>query len=554
MRDFAKLSRQERDAILHRFASEMLQDKASIDNRLVLSELERIVYGGFTHPENARSCRLMFMSERDSLPLRSQSIVDAWIDKFTTEYQIERKCISNLITCHLDLGDSITSLADFAVTKIDDQQSGTQITHLLEQFRGQVIFLQFCRATATSTFLEILDQCYDSLMREQSHWEGKAIIITCFVDIDFNVAASVIQQHNIYSMYNVWLQDGWNGPLNERAVKEFGIHGVPHALLIDTEGYVQWRGAYIDDRNKLKIWIDALIEGRRIDIPISYDNDNDDDDDFDIGTTKKQKTNHVTDWAQCDDMDNGIDLLKSEQSRLFDDSTVVFVSHVQRNASKGKITRKGFLTFLGELSSDEKQLFEEQFFTNFVKKSIARDAMSRVLYFQRPFLPEYEDFCTLCEEDVSDVRRFIYPNGEHTLCEKCAEREEHRSKILLVLQTNEPSLKLRWGQQSIHQIPSDKLYDHDSNIPHHGLRCDACESPVVGYRYKCCHLSDFDLCSSCFKEWQQGEDGYIGKGICPKSWVFARIPPNNYSTLKMFYHEGDVEIEAKRRGGCGHSH
>ncbi|XP_028155888.1 sequestosome-1-like isoform X2 [Ostrinia furnacalis] len=36
-----------------------------------------------------------------------------------------------------------------------------------------------------------------------------------------------------------------------------------------------------------------------------------------------------------------------------------------------------------------------------------------------------------------------------------------------------------------------------SNLHHCGVTCDGCDSPVVGFRYKCTSCPDYDLCSKC---------------------------------------------------------
>jgi hypothetical protein len=111
------------------------------------------------------------------------------------------------------------------------------------------------------------------------------------------------------------------------------------------------------------------------------------------------------------------------------------------------------------------------------------------------------------------------------------------------------NLKLRWGQENIHQAPVEKLYDPSSDIPHKGVACDGCDAPVIGYRYKSCHVTDFDLCSNCYSTWQNSETGSEGLKLAKDS-VLARIPPNACSTTKLFY---DDAVDAKINA-CGHSH
>jgi hypothetical protein len=377
------------------------------------------------------------MTERDSLPLRSQTLVDSWIDKFSSQYKIERNSISNLVTCHLDLGDDTSTLEDFQVTHISNDRLD-QVSNLVQRFNEQVVLLQFCRASAANSFQDILQKCYEPLMADMhDEWNEQAAIITCFVDDDINSVNECVKKLGLNHLYNTWLQDGWNGAANKNAVAQYGVNGVPHAILIDTEGIVKWKGVYLDDRDQLERWINALIEGRGINVTIPVDENEDEEIE---NAEKRQKLNHETEWCKIEDSDTAIAKLKEKRDSLFDSGTVSFISLRQKNASNNGINTKGFLTFIGELSSDDRAVFEDEFFRDFVKKSIASDAISRVTFFDRPSLPQVTDTCATCNKNVEHLPKLVSLLDGLTVCDQCSLSGSHQTHITLIVQPGKRKL------------------------------------------------------------------------------------------------------------------
>jgi hypothetical protein len=315
----------------------------------------------------------------------------------------------------LHIGDNIETLADFTVVQMKNEN--TKCDHLLRMYQDQVVLLQFCRTSSIQDTLK----GYESLMQERyKEWNEQAAIVTCFVDDD----VSLVQQYtqSIPNLQNYWLQDGWNGSANTTAVQQYGIHGVPHAILIDTEGYVQWIGAYMDDKNQLERWIDALLEGRGINVSLPEQEDENEQVD-----TKRQRI-HQLEWSKVDDSEAILEKLKEKRDSLFDADTISFTSLRQRNATNGTISTKGFLTIIGELSSDDRNTYENEFIRDFVHTTIASDAVSRVTFFDRPSIPSVVETCKKCTSSLHDLPKYVQ-DGE-TYCYTCS----LNTNITLILQ------------------------------------------------------------------------------------------------------------------------
>jgi len=84
--------------------------------------------------------------------------------------------------------------------------------------------------------------------------------------------------------------------------------------------------------------------------------------------------------------------------------------------------------------------------------------------------------------------------------------------------------------------PNNSLPGSESGAIHEGIVCDGCEGPIRGFRYRCMHCKDFDLCAACEHKGKHHEHRVMrlpkpeAKGG-PKFWWRENCgPAGNFST------------------------
>jgi len=103
---------------------------------------------------------------------------------------------------------------------------------------------------------------------------------------------------------------------------------------------------------------------------------------------------------------------------------------------------------------------------------------------------------------------------------------------------------------------ADEVPDSGPKEQHLGVTCDACDGPVIGFRYKCVRCPDYDLCSTCeAKGFHPGHNMMriaTPETIWPRHF-FNRLNKMHERAHKMREETPDEATEAKRPRGsrCG---
>lgn len=84
--------------------------------------------------------------------------------------------------------------------------------------------------------------------------------------------------------------------------------------------------------------------------------------------------------------------------------------------------------------------------------------------------------------------------------------------------------------------PNNSLPGSESGAVHEGIVCDGCEGPIRGFRYRCMHCKDFDLCAACEHKGKHHEHRVMrlptpeAKGGPKFWWRENNGPAGNFST------------------------
>jgi thiol-disulfide isomerase/thioredoxin len=129
----------------------------------------------------------------------------------------------------------------------------TTIVHKL----GEVILLDFW-ATWCPPCQAPMAHNQEMLEKHKEDWQ-KVRIIGLSIDSDKSDLVSHIDQNKWTSIEHYWARNG-----ECKADKEFNVRGVPHCVLVDTEGMIVWVGH--PSSRDLEQDINDLLAGKKLDV------------------------------------------------------------------------------------------------------------------------------------------------------------------------------------------------------------------------------------------------------------------------------------------------
>lgn len=140
---------------------------------------------------------------------------------------------------------------EITLTRLDDNSSLT-----LSSLRGQIVLVDFWAAWCGPCQAPMA-KMEEIMARRGEDWKGRAVILGVNIDERREAAESHLQSRGWDRVLHGWSHADGLG-FRSAAPRDYGVTGIPTALLIDPEGNIAWRGhpASIDKEAE----IDNLLE------------------------------------------------------------------------------------------------------------------------------------------------------------------------------------------------------------------------------------------------------------------------------------------------------
>ena len=116
--------------------------------------------------------------------------------------------------------------------------SASRAVVLPSQYRGQFLLLDFW-ATWCGPCRQTMPMINDIARRRGGEWAGKVAFVAASIDDGPDAPLKLAAQSGWTAMRQVWCSPGGWG---SAATKQFGVRGIPHAVLVDPAGRIVWSG------------------------------------------------------------------------------------------------------------------------------------------------------------------------------------------------------------------------------------------------------------------------------------------------------------------------
>jgi len=153
------------------------------------------------------------------------------------------------ITCNMGIGNVVTTVEN--VTEVMEDKS-TTFSHK----KGEVILLDFW-ATWCPPCQRPMAHNQEMLEKNASKWNDKVRIVGFSIDSDSSTVKNHVQNKGWTKVEHYWVRNG-----KCTADKDYGVRGVPHCVLLDTNGKIVFIGHPAS--RTLEEDIDKLLKGETI--------------------------------------------------------------------------------------------------------------------------------------------------------------------------------------------------------------------------------------------------------------------------------------------------